>query len=249
MSDTTTGGIDALIPRMQAETGYDVEDSAAPLRVSGFLALLFGLLSFLSTIFQPMLILPLVAFGFGMMALRRWSGQTPVGVRPAMFGMVLAAAFGSCGLFLPWMKTMTLARQAEQFTLQYMDVVALGHDEMALELQKDYVNRYPESMPLREHYAMSEQGLERLGEFQASSLNSTFRRVGAGAEWVLDRPTRIYYSYGREHAEVVWVDSTGETPGAIQFFLEYRVDSNGDGQWHIDVCQTYRERIVAESVL
>jgi hypothetical protein len=249
MSNDTTGSIDSLIPRMQAESGFDPHDSAAPLRVSGFLCLICGLLSFFSMLFQPLLFLPIIAFGLGTFALRRWSGQQPLGIRPAMVGMVLAAGFGSCGLFLPWMKTMSLGGQAERFTRQYMDVVALGHNEMALELRKDYVNRFPDTLPLKEHYAMSEEGSRQLDEFEQESLNTTFRKVGPGAEWVLDRPTRVYYSYGREHAEVVWVDSTGETPSALQFFLDYIVDSNGDGQWHIAVAQTYRERLVAESVL
>lgn len=105
-------------------------------------------------------------------------------------------------------------------------------------------------MSLKQHYNMSEAGSRSLDEFKQDSLNATIRNRGPNAEWVLDRPTRVYYSYGREHAEVVWVDPTGETQARIQFFLEYRPDhKNGDGQWHIDVVQSYRELIVAESVL
>ena len=241
---------DPTVPKMKAEAGFDLDDSAPPLRVSGFLCLLFGALSFLSMLGQPMLVLPLIAFLLGMFALRRYAGQVPIGTRAAMLGMILAAGFGSCGLFIPWMKTMTLGWQAEKFSRDYIEVIARGEDEFAMELQKDYVNRFPVTMSLKQHYNMSEAGSRALEEFQESSLNGMIRKRGPNAEWVLDQPTRIYYSYGREHAEVVWSDPTGETQARVQFFMEYRPDhSNGDGQWHVYVAQQYRERIVAESVL
>lgn len=245
----TTDTFDPTIPRMRAEAGFELDDSAPPLRVSGFICLLFGALSFLSILGQPMLVLPLVAIVFGVFALRRSSGRTPVGTRPAMLGMVLAVGFGSCGLFIPWMKTVTLGGQAEKFSRDYMEVVARGEDEFAMELRKDYVNRFPDTMSLKQHYSMSENSRRALEEFKAESLNATIRDRGPNAEWVLDRPIRVYYSYGREHAEVVWVDPTGDTTAKVQFFLEYRPDNNGNGQWHVDLVQSYRELIVAESIL
>ena len=241
--------MDPLVPHMQAETGYELEDSAPPLRVSGFICLIFGALSFFCTLGQPLLVLPVIAFIFGLFALRRSGGQTPVGTRPAMLGLVLAAGFGSCGLFMPWMKTRTLGSQAEKFSRYYMDVVARGQYEFALELRKDNVNRLPTTMSLKEHYTLSEAAAKSLREFQEEGINDELRKRGPDAEWVLDRPTRVYYSYRREHAEVVWIDPTGESAVKIQMFLEYRVDSDGNGQWHVDVAQNYRERIVAEQVL
>lgn len=120
----TTHTFDPTVPRMQAEAGFELDDSAPPLRVSGFICLIFGVLSFFCTLGQPLLVLPLIAIVVGMFALRRSGGQTPVGTRAAMLGMILAAGFGACGLFIPWMKTMTLGRQAEKFSRDYMEVVA-----------------------------------------------------------------------------------------------------------------------------
>lgn len=241
--------MDPLVPQMQAETGFELDDSAPPLRVSGFICLILGVLSFSCLLGQPLLVLPIIASVFGVFALRRSGGQTPVGTRPAMLGIVLAAGFGSCGLFLPWMKTRTLGSQAEQFSRYYMEVVARGQDEFAMELRKDYVNRFPTTMSLKDHYALTEDAARRLMEFREDGINNTIRKRGPGADWILDRPTRVYYSYQREHAEVIWIDPTGETPSKIQMFLEYRVSPDGDGQWHVDVVQSYRERIVAENIL
>ena len=53
---------------MQAEAGYEVDESAAPLRISGFLCLIFGLLSFAAILGKPLLVFPLIAFLFGMVA-------------------------------------------------------------------------------------------------------------------------------------------------------------------------------------
>ena len=127
----TTDTFDPTVPQMHAEAGFEL-DSAPPLRVSGFICLLFGALSFLSVLGQPMLVFSLLAIMFGVFALRRSGEQTPVGTRPAMLGIVLAVGFGACGFFIPWMKTMTLGGQAAKFSKDYMEVVARGEDEFAL---------------------------------------------------------------------------------------------------------------------
>ncbi|MGI9472964.1 MAG: hypothetical protein ACR2NZ_15595 [Rubripirellula sp.] len=234
---------------MQAEAGYELDDSTAPLRVSGFLCLLFGLLSVLSVLGKPLLLLPLIAFVLGAIALRKTSGPTPVGTKAACIGLVLAVGFGACGYFVPWMKTRTLGNQAEKFARDYMETIARGHDEFAMELEKDYVNRMSTEMSLQEHYSADERAGERLMEFKNSPVTKALQQRGPDAEWVLERPTRIYYSYRREHAELVWMDPTGESPVRIQMFMEYVLDSKGMGQWHMATVQPLRRRIVAESVL
>ena len=88
------------VPHMRAETGFDEADSAPPLRVSGFVCLLLGMLSVLACFGQPLLIVPLSAIAVGFVALRRSSGQRPVGTTPAMIGMVLAIFFATLRIWL-----------------------------------------------------------------------------------------------------------------------------------------------------
>ncbi len=128
-------------------------------------------------------------------------------------------------------------------------MIALGQDEFALELNKDYVNRFPETMSLKEHYYANDQSLQRFTEFRDSSVNEMIRQRGPGAPWVLDRPVRVYYSYRREHAEVVWMDPTGEVESKILMILEYRVDSKGQGQWNVANAMPLTQRYVADSIL
>ncbi len=146
---------------MHAEAGFEADESTPPLRISGFLCLLFGVLSILSPIGRPMLVLPLISFVLGFVALKRSDDKASLGTRAALVGLVLAAGFGMCGLMLPMLKTMTLARQAEKFSRYYIEVIALEEDEFAMELNKDYVNRFPETMSLKEHYHESEQSYQR----------------------------------------------------------------------------------------
>ena len=61
----TTDTIDPTVPRMRAETGFEIEEASTPLRLSGFLCLLFGLLSFFCTFGQPLLVLPIITFLIG----------------------------------------------------------------------------------------------------------------------------------------------------------------------------------------
>ena len=234
---------------MQAEAGYESFESAAPLRVSGFLCLLFGLLSGLSLLGTPLLALPVVAFILGVIALRKSSGPTPVGTKAACVGLLLAAGFGACGYFVPWMKTRTLGHQAEQFARYYMQTVALGHDELAMELKKDYVNRMSTDMSLQEHYQSSEAAGEVLQVFKNNSVNKQLKSRGPDAEWVLAQPIRIYHQYNRDHAELVFMDPTGESALRIQIFMDYVIDSKGAGQWQMAAIQPLSRRIVAESIL
>ncbi len=241
--------MDSHVPHMHAEAGFEVDESVRPLRISGFLCLLFGILSILSPIGRPMLLLPLISFALGFIALRRWEGPTPIGRRPALIGLVLAAGFGMCGLMLPTFKTMTLARQAEKFSRDYLEVIALEEDEFAMELNKDYVNRFPETMSLKEHYHASEQSYQRLSEFRENSIHEMIRRRGPNAEWALDRPIRIYYSYDREHAEIVWMDPTGQIESKIYMILDYTIDQQGQGQWHVTTATPLTPKYVADAVL
>ena len=237
------------VPQMHAESGFETEETTHPLRVSGFICLILGLLSFVCTFGPALLVVPVITIVVGLFALRRYSGLKPVGTTAAKIGMVLAAGFGACGFFLPWFKTTTLGDEAKKFAKDYMSVVSRGEDLFAIELRKDYVNRLPADMDLREHYAISEAGSRRWEEFRDMQINETLRKMGPEAEWVLERPIRVYYSYGLEHAEIVWIDATGRTSTRVHMVLDYRIDSQGNGQWNVEICQPYTDVITAPAIL
>ena len=237
-------------PGISAETGYELADENVPLRISGFISLLLGLLSILSIVAVPLLVIPVAALLFGFFALRRYDGPAPPGVRPAKIGLVLAAGLGACGFFLPWMKTMTLGHQAEYFARQYLEVIARGELELAVELRKGYANRYMATMPLKTHYSVNEAATQALDEFSRDSIIKTLQELGPDAEWELDQATRIYYSFGLDRAELILVNHDRQEPFKVYMQLSCQPHrETGVGQWQVDNCTEFSEPIVAESVL
>ncbi len=246
----TTQTSETAVPRMAAEAGYGVEDTPPPLRVSGYLCLIFGLLSVFAVVGPAALVLPILAVVFGVAAHRRYGEQVPVGLGAAKVGLVLAAGFGSCGVFLPLTKSMTLGAQAEKFARDYVQVVARDELELAMELRKNYVNRFPATMPLQAHYALNENSEDGLVEFRQDGINAQIRKRGPDAEWRLKRPVRIFSHYGRQQAEVILENLSEEKASDLYMLLEYKVDHrNGDGQWHVDRVTFNRDPIVAPSIL
>ena len=242
---------DSPIPRMNAESGFEAIDSdVAPLRISGYFCLLLGCLSSLGLVGRPLMLFSLAGILVGAFALRRFNGIAPLGVKPARLGICLAIGFGTCSFFMPWFKTFMLSRQAEKFALIYLDVIAMGETEFAMELNKDYINRMDPTMSLEEHYQGAPQARENYEQFEQSGVNEMIRKRGAGAEWVFDLPTRLYTRYRNQHAELVIADPTGSSDAKISMTLDYLVDSMGQGQWHVSNVQTYRTtRFVAPNVL
>lgn len=244
-----TTELEPIVPRMNAETGYEEDESIAPLRPSGFVSLIFGLISVSAGLGTPLLVVPFMAIFFGFFALRRFNGTTsPVGTSAAKLGIALGFGFGAMGIFLPMMKSNTLGGQAEHFARTYVETIARGHTEIAMEFRKDYVNRFPESMSLKSHYQSSETTRDALSEFHNDYIHVAIRQRGPNAEWELAEPINVFYSYSLQHAHLVLQDPVSKEP-KVQMFLEYRVDPSGDGQWNIKTVQKYRELIVAPSIL
>ena len=130
-----------------------------------------------------------------------------------------------------------------------MKLVALGHDEHAMELQKEWYNRLSTDMNLAEHYLSDQRVAESLVQFKTDAVNRELKRLGADADWTLNRPVNVYYQFGQDHAEVIWSDPSGDSSLTIQMFMDYRIDSRGRGQWQMKIVQPLRTRLVAENVL
>ncbi len=260
----STDSRETIVPQMGAEGGNGFGETVAPLRLSGCLALILGLLSPLSFLSSLMVVIPVAAIVLGAYALRRHGEQIPVGVGAAKIGLVLALGFGSFGFFTHWAKNSTLGGQAVRFGKNYFEVIARDDLELAMELRKDYVNRFPTSMPLSAYYAAErtameaaeasdeppmESQVETVEEFRNDSTNVSIRKRGPGAEWGLGEPIQVVSHYGDQHVNLLWVDPSGRDTIRIRMTLEYRVDGEGDGQWHVALIHTDRDRIVAPSIL
>lgn len=245
-SDTDHTSLVSDVPQMRAETGYELDESVPPLRFTGYVCLILGLISPAALIGLPAVVIPILAVFFGVIALRP-SSQKPAGTMAAKIGMVLAVGFGLCGWMLVRMKTQTLGGQAEYFSRQFIEAINLGHDEFALEMTKEARNRFSQATSLESYYRASEKAGDSLRQFKTEGASTLIRKCGPDAEWVLDRPTKIYHSFGFDRARVVWKNPSTDT--TIVFVMKYIVDPNDVGQWNIERFYKDAELIVAESVL
>ncbi len=80
MSNTakSTGLFD--VPAMSAEDTPELELPTAPIRITGFLALLLGLISFASVLGESLVVIPVLSIALGLFALRPYSGERPLGI-------------------------------------------------------------------------------------------------------------------------------------------------------------------------
>ncbi|MCS7466273.1 hypothetical protein NZK35_06235 [Stieleria sp. ICT_E10.1] len=249
---------------MSSEAGYEADVDDAPLRISGFVALLLSLLSGFTIVALPMVGFAIAAVLFGMFALRKSDSQSlPVGTTAARIAIVLAVLFGTWGVGRYSLKRNTLGGQAEYFARQFVRVASSGNEIYAKELQKSYVNRYLKTMPLEETYELERLKMERKmkearerGEEvsppgdEDSSTVTDLVKYPVDQEWVLWRPVRVFSHYGRQKAEVVLATDHTEKAYKLRIVLEYMIHKDrGTAEWYIETCLPYRDRIVAESVL
>jgi len=247
MAVMSTDGDSATIKGLESEIGFEAEILAEPTRVSGFVSLALGLIGIFSFIGIPVLLFPITGILLGMIALRRCEGKRPLGTGAAKLGVILCAGGTACGVAVPWLKAATIGNQAEQFSRLYIELVAQGNDYQAAELRQQPLARLPESTSLHQYFGANKEGQRRLELFRANPVHKAIREFGPGADWQLAQPVHIDYHFGREQVEVVWRPPSGDR--LAQFFMEYRVDDQGVGQWHIETVQWQRQRLVAPRVL
>lgn len=245
------------VPSMGAEGGFEEFEGAAPLRVTGFVSGLLGILSIFSIAGRPALILPVLAIILGIIALRPYGERKPVGRAAAFLGILLAVGFGSLGFCIPWFKSSTLGAQASYFSAQYIKLIQQDEAEYAFELGKSHVNRLPENLPLKMHYAGiaadkaadPQDGGEpdAVTQFRDGGIYSVILEAGLEANWVLDGSPRIYHRYGLDKADVTWRNLSDPMQKPVVIVMVYTIDNkSGQAEWRVDSSHVKSARIVAE---
>lgn len=239
------------VPKMGSEVGYQVvsDDDVPPMRASGLVCLGLGLLSFSAILAWQMLIFPIAAIFFGMIALRRWSGRRPAGVAAAAVGLALASGFGALGVTIPMAKRMTLGNQAEYFAREFLEVVGNGDMELAMELQKSVQDRQVKEMNLEMAYEKDEIAHESIEETSTSKIMSDILSAGPDVPWELAEPVRVYAKYNVDRVNTYWLDPSGQVEGKVQVELQWTPDEEtGVANWHVDRFGFYHEPVVAPSI-
>lgn len=208
---------------MGGEGSVELE-TPAPIRFSGFLALLFAFLSVFCLLTPGLIAFPLAAIVLGVFALRPSRGPKPIGVTPARLAIVLAVGLGVCGFGLFLLRGQTLKEQATYFGHQFLEIVAAGHHEYALELKKREPDRSLPTTPLKELYQREKAASESLVMFRDDLATRFVEEAGPDAGWELTGSPKAYRYRGVDMVETRWVDP--ERPGAsrVRVVLEYLRD-------------------------
>ena len=232
---TDSGGGSGRMPTLGGSGDDGVGLEPSPIRFSGIASLVLGMFSVIYLIAPPLVVLPMAAAAFGLFALRPSGTAKPIGLTPARIGLVLAAGFGACGFFISHYRGQALGQQAEYFARQYLQLVAAGHDEYAVELRKPSAGRHVPSMPLKQLYQLDSKEFEQLDQFQATEATKLVQRHGDQLDWQLSRAPAVYRTRGIERVELRFEDRSGIVDRRLRLDLSYEVDwESGEGQWVVD---------------
>ncbi len=227
-------------PMMSAEGSHEVEVEATPVRVTGFVALLLGLISFSAVLGASLLVIPVGAIVLATIALRPYRGERPIGYLAAQIAIFCAVLFAVWGISERHFKARDLGGQAERFAGEWLRLVGQGELELAVELQVHPTRRQPASMPLKDYYQRSETARGLMDQFREQEFIPELIAAGSQPQWVLDREPHSYTLYGRELTRTVWRDVTGRISALVKVEMEYfgspRVDSPA---WKVELVSTF----------
>ncbi len=243
---------------MNAETGYGVEEQPTPIRPSGFFTLLLGLLSTLSVLGRPLLVLPVLTILLGLFALRPSGDRKPIGGLAAKLGLILAVGFGAAGFCVPWFAAQKVGSEASYFSEQYLRLIAQDDRELAMEMRKDHINRAPARMSLVAHYAQMEADAKEkqaltemetpLESYEGDEGVASLKKVGPDIDLVETKSPRLYSRFGEEMVDTFWNNTNDPFNDDLIVTMTYKVDAeSGLRQWYVKRVMTDQDQPIAEA--
>lgn len=230
---------DSLSPSLKApamaaegETGMLIDPR--PIRYSGFLALVLGLLSVFAVFGQPMLFVPVFAVLVALFALRPYTDARPLGYVAASAGLSCAMLFAVWGITERSFRHQFMSETAAVFASDWLQLMAAGDLEMACELQRPPSGRQPASMPLSQYYSESEEGKLGMENFRENPTVTELAEAGSVVRWRLTRPPNHSTQNGRHLTGTIWQDDSGTVKSLIKIGLEYQPAKDDEiAQWTV----------------
>ncbi len=242
MTEATKTGSIFSSPTMSAEGSPELELDASPIRTSGFIALGLGLLSFVAVLGPMLIVVPALAILTALFAIRPTNGVRPVGIKAAWIGLFCAVLFAAWGMSERHLKSKLMSERASRYASQWLQLVAQGDLELALELQVHPTRRQPSSMPLADYYRRSDTAVMMLKQFKDQESMPALIKAGTKPKWELAMPPTVYTRFGRELTRTVWRDTTGTYQSPLKIELEYLPGKDGkEAQWKIDLVSDYMD--------
>lgn len=232
----------AASPVMTAESESNMLIEARPVRVSGWLALLLGLISSMTLFTLGFLVFAALAIAVGLYAIRGYSGLRPIGYRSAVAGILLAVLFSAWALAENQLRTRYMLRYGNAFAADWLALVQGGQIELACELLNGPAQRQDPSMPLKPYYQESANGKTAMASFREHSMYNKLIEAGNRAQFTSIRPPQ-YRSFGNRHmVDTFWSDPSGTVADRFALTIEYYAPRH-DGeqaQWGIQGCNEMR---------
>lgn len=214
------------------ESGESIQ--IAPVRVSGFFALLFGLLSILNILTTYFIPLVVAAFLCGAIAFRPSPFGPAVGQKAAALGMLLALFFGTWGISKSQTMDRGIAEGADQFATNWAELARQGEWEIVMELMNAPSARQNPKMPLKEFYANNPMRIEALSEFRERPDVSKMVNARQQLDWQISEPTKIYTDRGKILAVVKFKDASGSIEGELSIEMERKWDEDSERyEWQV----------------
>lgn len=240
LSEPTTTAPLFATPAMSAEPETELIESSRPVRISGFLALILGLLSFSAIFGAPLIVVPVLAVVCALIALRPYGDQRPAGYGVAMIGLFAAVLFAAWGVTQRHFHQEMMTTQAVRFAENWLDLLAQGDVELAVELRAHPASRQSETMPLDQYYSESTEGRAAMSEFREKEPVEAIIRAAQQADWELSQPAIIYHQFGRELVKTIWRDRSAAVKEAVAIDLEYLpATTERPAQWRVENIDVY----------
>jgi hypothetical protein len=175
-------------PSMSAQPHLPDEESLIEYRAlsrPAVAALLLGLASPLVLASPLLVVIPAAAAVAVAIAWRSIasSGGQLTGSRLALLGLCLAALFAGWGLTRPLSRQAALARDAQRFANEWLDLVRSGDLQIAHQMQTDSQRRISNRKELKEFYETDEGASESLGTLFGTPPLKSFIAVGPQAQF------------------------------------------------------------------
>ena len=229
-------------PAMTAEGETEMLIEPRPIRYSGFLALVLGLLGVLAVFGQSMLFIPAFAVLVALYALRPYADARPLGYVAAIAGLSCAILFAVWGITERSYRYRFMSERAVVFAGDWLQLMAKGDLELACELQRPPAGRQSESMPLAQYYSESEEGKLGMENFRENPTVTELAEAGDAVQWRLNRPPTYYTQNGRHLTYTIWQDDSGNVKSQVKIGLEYQPAENGEtAQWTVFEIGTWTE--------
>jgi len=229
-------------PAMAAEGETEMLIDPRPIRYSGFLALVLGLMSVFAVFGQPMLFIPIFAVLVALYALRPYADARPLGYVAALAGLSCAVLFAVWGVAERSYRYQFMSEKAAVFASDWLQLMAAGDLELACELQRPPSGRQPASMPLAQYYSESEEGKLGMENFRENPTVTELADAGDAVQWRLTRPPIYSTQNGRHLTGTIWQDDSGTVKSLIKIGLEYQPAKEDEtAQWTVYEIGTWVE--------